>query len=95
MNKDTIRRIFISIIAIYTILVVSFYFLAGDELRYKESSNNIPMIEADSVSPQIVKGISISQSFINPLDKINSIELVFTKLYRELNGTLTIQLLDN
>ena len=93
MNKDTIKKIFISIIAIYTALVVSFYFIVGDELRYKESVNNIQMKEADSVSYEIYDKLHIEQSFVNTVDRINSVELVFTKFYKQLNGTLTIELL--
>ena len=95
MNKDTIKKIFISVIAIYTTLVVSFYFVAGDELRFKESANNIQMKEADSVTEEITDKIWIEQNFINPVDVINSIELVFTKFYKQINGKLIIELIHN
>ena len=95
MNKDKIKKIFILIIAIYTTLVVSFYFILGDELRYKESVNNIQMNEADSVSNEINKKNQIEQFFINTVDRISSVELVFTKFYRDISGTLTIELIHN
>ena len=94
MNKDRVKKIFVLTVLVYALVVVSFYFLSGDKLRYKDSPNNITMLEADSVTNEITKGIAIEQSFINTVDRIDTIELVFTKFYRELNGELTIELYD-
>ena len=93
MKASRIRNIFIVLLSIYTIFVVSFYFLAGEQLRYKEFKDaDIP--EADSITPEIVQGIEVKQNFVNKVDKINMIEIVFTKFYRDGNGQVTVSLVD-
>ena len=93
MKASRVRNIFIVLLSIYTIFVVGFYFLAGEQLRYKEFKDaNIP--EADSITPEIIEGIEVKQNFVNKVDRINMIEMVFTKFYRDGNGQVTVSLID-
>ena len=92
MTKVKLRRIFVAVVALYTAFVVGFYFLAGKQLKYRDSSNQ--MLDADSVSEEINNVTTVSQTFINGSDTLQSIELVFTKNYQEGSGLLTIQLLE-
>ena len=94
MNKEKLKKIFIILITIFAAFVVSFYFLAEDQLRYKNSANNIIMPDADSITPEITNKVVIEQTFTNNIDIINHLEIVFTKFYRQGSGYLTIQLLD-
>ena len=94
MNSNKLKKIYIAIIAIYVALVTSFYFMAGEQLWYKESTKNIDMAVADSVSQEIVKEVIIEQSFNNTVDKIEEFSIVFTKNYQEGKGHITIDLLD-
>ena len=95
MTKNKIRKIYLIVIAIYVALVTSFYFLAGERIQYKDSTKNIKMDEADSISKELIKGTIIQQDFYNSIDKIESLEFVFTKNYQEGLGKITIDLLDN
>ncbi len=94
MTKEKLRRIFTIAFMIYTVFAVSFYFLSGDQLKYKVSKDNIEVLEADSVTPEIIRGVTVFQDFRNTVDNIEQISLIFTKLYREGKGLLTIDLLD-
>lgn len=94
MNKKTIRNVFIIIIAIYVTFVTSFYFIAGEQLWYTEASEKIKMLDADSVSTEINKETRISQTFTSLVDRLDQIEIVFTKGYQEGYGKVTIVLLD-
>ncbi len=94
MNKEKLRKIFLIAFIIYTAFTVSFYFLSGDQLKYRIAEDSISIIEADSVTPEIVRGVTVDQDFINTVDNIDQIAVVFTKLYREGKGLLTIDLLD-
>jgi len=94
MPKEKIRKIFIFIIAAYCIIAAGFNFLAGDQLKYKESSGNIVMLEADYVTDEVNKETSVSQTFLNTVERIETIELVFTKHYRDGSGIVTIELYD-
>ena len=94
MTKKDLRKVFTIAFLIYTVFAVSFYFLSGDQLKYRTVNDSIAIVEADSVTPELVKGVTISQEFKNPVDNIDNIALVFTKLYREGKGLLTVDLLD-
>ncbi len=90
--KKTIRRLFVITELIFTILVGAFYFLAGDQLVYKNTKNPIELPEADSVSDELISGRAVSQNFVCEMDKIEQIGIVFTKFYKEAEGTITIEL---
>lgn len=94
MNKKNLKKIFLTALAIYTAFTVCFYFLAGDQLRYRVATDNIEVLEADAVTPEIVRGVTIRQDFVNTVDNIEQIALIFTKLYREGQGLLTVDLLN-
>ncbi len=94
MTRKELKKVYIIALIIYTVFAVSFYFLAGDQLRYKVAKDNIIMLEADAVSPELNRGVTITQSFKNTVDNIEEISMVFTKLYRDGKGSLTIDLMD-
>ncbi|MBR4422027.1 MAG: ABC transporter permease [Erysipelotrichaceae bacterium] len=92
LNKKTIRKIFIITELIFAVMVGAFYFLAGDQLVYKNTTHPIELMEADSVSDELVEGMIISQDFVCEMDKIEQMSLVFTKFYRDAAGTITVEL---
>lgn len=95
MNKNKIKKIYLIVIAIYVALVTSFYFIAGDQLRYTESSEKIKMLDADSITDEINKETRISQTFTNTIDRIDQFEFVFTKGYQEGEGRVTIVIMSD
>ena len=94
MTKENLRKVFTIAFLIYTVFAVSFYFLSGDQLKYRVAKDTISIIEADSVTPEITRGVTLTQDFTNTVDNIDQIAIVFTKLYREGKGLLTVDLLD-
>ena len=90
MKKEKLRKIYIIILAVYVALVTSFYFLAGDQLRYTESSEKTKMYSADSITEEINKDNSFTQTVKYNSDRIESFEFVFTKNYQEGKGKLNI-----
>ena len=94
MEKSKIKKIYLIVIAIYVALVTSFYFLAGDQLWYTESSEKIKMLDANTITPEINKDTRIIQTFTSTIDRIDRFEFVFTKGYQEGFGRVTIVVLD-
>ena len=94
MTKRNLRKVFLVSFIIYTVFAVSFYFLSGDQLKFRTVEDSIAIIEADSVTPEITRGVTVTQEFTNTVDNIDNIAIVFTKLYREGKGLLTVDLLD-
>lgn len=94
MKKESIKKIFIIVMIVYVVLTTLFYFLAGDQLKYKNSKHNIVMPEADSVSDELVSGVVIRQDFVAKMDRVDGVAVVFTKFYKEMDGIVGIELLD-
>ena len=95
MTRDKLKKIFILMITIYTALVVSFYFLAEKQLRYKPSPNNVVMLEEDSLTEEIKNGIVITQIFQNNMDRIDRISIMFAQYYKTNGGNIVVELLDD
>jgi len=92
--EKKLKKVLSVILILYAVLAVAFYFLAGEQLKYKESIEKITMPEANAVTDEIVKGMDVKQEFVNTVDRIESVSLVFTKFYREGKGNLIVDLLD-
>lgn len=90
MNKGKLREIYLIVLAVYVALVTSFYFIAGDQIKYTESKENTKFYTADSITDEINKNNSISQIVNCPIDRLESVELVFTKNYQEGKGKVNI-----
>lgn len=94
MTKKNLRNVFIISFLVYALFVVSFYYLSGDQLKFRTVNDSIAIVEADSVTPEISRGVTVTQEFENTIDNIERVAIVFTKLYREGKGLLTVDLLD-
>lgn len=92
MSKEKLKKIYLIVIAIYVALVTSFYFLAGEQLWYKESTEVVKMLDADSISEEVNRKTLLIQNFECPVDRLESFEFVFTKNYQEGSGKLTISI---
>ena len=92
MNKNKIKKIYLIVLAAYVALVTSFYFLAGEQLWFTEAEEKIKMMSATSVSDEVNIDNIVTQTFVSEVDRINQIEMVFTKGYKEGNGTVVVRI---
>ncbi len=88
-----IKLTFFSIMFIYAVLVVAFYYLSGDQLRYRSSRENISMPVADSGSIELSNGVVIEQVLPIKIDRLKSISVLFGTYYRTNAGKLTMELI--
>lgn len=94
MTRVRIRQIFFSIVVAYFLVIGFFYFLLGEQLRYKNASNIVLMPRVETASEEIINGNTISQDFYNDVDRLQAMSLVFTKFYKTGSGTVDIVLSD-
>lgn len=92
MTKDNLKKVFIIAFLIYTVFSVSFYFLGGDQLKYRSSKGNIPMPEADFATDEIIAGTTLTQPFVNRVEDIDELSVSFAKLYKDAQGKITVYL---
>ena len=94
MDKAKIKKIYFFIVLIYITLVTAFYFIAGEQLWYKESEQSNVIVDADSITAEINRNTIIEQDFVCTVDRLESLAIVFTKNYQEGDGILIMDLLD-
>ena len=87
-----LKRIIISTLAVYIALVVSFYFLAGDQLRYRDSSGNVDLLPAESGTVEMSQGAVIEQNIRLNIQRLNSVSVQFGVYYRQNSGTVIMEL---
>lgn len=96
MTKDKLKKIFIGVGAIFVVLVIAFYFIAGDGLKYRESRFDILLPDIkDSSTDELTTGVVVEQRFINKVDRLKSVSFECTTHYRTNSGTITAELYHN
>ena len=96
MTQDTslnLKKIFYTVIIVYVVLIVSFYFLAGDQLRFRSSRGNVTMLQADSGTVELSEGAAIEQIFSADIQRLESVSAQFSSYYRTEHGTVIMELL--
>ena len=94
MNLKSLRKFIIIFLVIYLVLVVSFYFLTGHQLKYRQSDGNIKMPEHVIKYIDLVEGVTIEQRFSAPIEVFDSVSVRFSTSLRTNNsGKVTMQLL--
>ena len=71
-DKTNIRKIFLIILAVYLVLIVSFYFLAGDQLLYRESRGTLTMPEADAATAELSRETVVEQIFQAKIQRLQA-----------------------
>ena len=87
-----IKRILLVGTAVYMVLIVAFYFLAGEQLRIRNSRGNIAMRPPESTIGELTAGIVLEQSFSAKIQRMESVSVQWTTYGRPDVGTLTVEL---
>ena len=87
--KQVLQGIFIA----YLIFVVAFYFLTGDQLRYRESRGEQEMPAATSGTVELCRGNEVTQYFQTNVQRLESVSVLWGTYYRENAGTVSMELL--
>ena len=63
LHKLKLGRLGVLLAVAYLILVIAFYFIAGDQLHYRASRGNLPLPTAEAATTELVEGITVEQLF--------------------------------
>lgn len=91
-NVFNFKRTLLSVLTIYIIVVVGFYYLAEDQIRYRESRGNIEMPIAENGIVELTEGTIVEQVFVPWIQRLESVSVQFGTYYRNNSGTVTIEL---
>ena len=86
-------RILFRLLISYSILVVAFYFIGGDQLKYKYVVS--PLGNPDGILEEFTKEIEIRQPFVPTEETLETIDILFCTYARENAGTVTARIFDD
>lgn len=89
-----IKRALLIVVVAYIILIVLFYWLAGDQLHYRTSRGNFELPPAESGTVELVQGAVVEQAFMVKIQRLQSVSLQWGTYYRPNAGTVTMELLN-
>ncbi len=78
----------------YVLLIVLFYFLAGEQLHLRESRGNMGLPPADSGTVELTAGSSVEQAFTMKIQRLESVSVQWGTYYRPNAGTILLELVD-
>lgn len=87
------RRIGIVLI-VYLLLMVLFWYLSGDQLKFRESRSEYTMKTSDAVSPELVDGVKIEQDISSKVQRFKTISVQFGTYLRKNSGTVHIEVVN-
>lgn len=94
IQRKPFLKVSAAVLAVYAILVSLFYFLAGDQLHYRNSRGDVDMLPAESGTIELVQGAVVEQVFIVHIQRLESVSVQWGTYYRPNTGTITMELLD-
>ena len=81
--------------AVYFLLCISFSYLAGDQLLFRQSSDTIPMPETSGNAIELLAGRIVEQEFSANIQRLEVISVKCGTYYRPNAGTILMELVDS
>lgn len=79
---------------VYVLLVILFYWLAGDQLHFRQSRGDLALPTAELGTVDLTQGAVVEQTFSVKIQRLQNISVQFGTYNRTNQGTLTIELYD-
>lgn len=86
--KKRVKQINFWVISIYLLIVVGFYYIGGEQIRYKGIVSE--KLEPQSIVGEIQANTVVRQEFTSIMDEIQQIQIIFATFGRENNDVITI-----
>ena len=92
LAKLDVKKIAILIFVVYIVLAISFYFIAGYELHFRQSRGNIDIPIAEAATVEVTNGVVIEQTFIAKIQRLEAIAVEWGTSYRQNAGNVSMEL---
>lgn len=93
-QKLKIGRVCLLAAAAYLLLVVSFYFLAGEQLHVRASRGEVELPLAETSTGEMTAGCIAEQQFYVRIERLMSVGVQWGTFYRTNHGTAVMELYD-
>lgn len=87
-----LKRVFALCFAAYVLLIAAYYFLAGDQLHFRQSRGELAMPAAEAGTIELVQGTQVQQTFTTKIQRLQSVSVQWGTYYRANSGTVTMAL---
>lgn len=78
----------------YFVVIVLFYFLAGEQLHLRQSRDNQSLPTVDSGTVELAAGNVVEQYFVTEIQRLEQIDIQWGTYYRANAGTVSVELVD-
>jgi len=89
-----LRRLAAYLVIGYLAAAVLFYFLAGEQLRLRQSRGNLGLPTADSGTMELTAGSVVEQVFTAEIQRLETVGVQWGTYYRPNAGTVLMELID-
>lgn len=93
-DKINLKKICAILLACYLVVAVSFYFLAGDQLRFRDSRSNIKMQDPNFGTVELAEGSKVEQEFTPKIQRFKQISIIWGTYGRKNKGIVHIELIN-
>lgn len=87
-----IPRVCISVFALYWILIVAFFYLAGEQLHLRQSRGEVDMPAAETITVELTPGALVEQRFTAKIQRLQTVNVQWGTFYRPNAGQVTAEL---
>ena len=87
-----LKRVFALCFAVYVVLIIAFYFLAGHQLHFRQSRGELAMPAAEAGTIELVQGTYVQQTFTAEIQRLERVSVQWGTYYRANAGTVTMAL---
>lgn len=94
-SNDTginIPKFCIGLFIAYWLLIVAFFFLAGDQLHLRQSRGELSLPTAESGTVELTQGAVVEQTFTVKIQRLQTVSVQWGTYYRPNAGTVTMEL---
>lgn len=93
-NIQMLCRLAAAALLAYTIFIILFYLLTGEQLHLRQSRGDLELPPSDSGTVELVAGSTVEQSFSVTIQRLERVEVQWGTYYRPNTGTVLMELLD-
>lgn len=93
-DRINLKKVCAVLLAGYAILMVLFYFLAGDQLRFRNSRGDVKMATANFGTAELVSGAKVEQRFSAKIQRFKQVSVTWGTYGRKNKGTVCVELVN-
>lgn len=91
-KNSKIAKMAFELVFVYILLAISFYYLTGEQLHFRDSRSNYERPLAEAVSVDLTEGVLIEQEFKVNIQRLEEVTIMWGTYYRDNSGVVNVEL---